>query len=122
MGIAQRKSYKPKGGLASRNADKRKHQRTSQRLSGSTRDTMAQLKPIVLANANHTCHRCRKSKADYPDLILTVDHIIPLANGGRSNLANLMCLCIDCHINKLGKTNRRGAKLLRGMKLRLQGG
>lgn len=121
MGIGQRNSYKPKGGLSARNNDRKQHQRTAARLSGSTRDTMGKLKPIVIANANCTCEKCGKSKEDYLDLILTVDHIIPLAQGGRTNLANLMCICIDCHINKLGKVNRRGAKLLLGTKKRLQG-
>ncbi len=121
MGIAQRKAFKPRGGLAARNGERSNYQRTSQRLSGSTRDSMAMLKPIVFQNANFTCRRCSKSKSDFPDLILTCDHIIPLAQGGRTNLANLMCLCIDCHINKLGKVNRRGAKLLAGTKRRLQG-
>lgn len=121
MGIGQRKAYKPKGGLAARNNDRKQYQRTAARLTGSTRDMMSQLKPIVLSNANYTCKRCDKSRDDFPDIILTVDHIIPLAQGGRTNLANLMCICIDCHINKLGKVNRRGAKLLLGTKKRLQG-
>lgn len=119
MGIAKRNAKfgkSTRGGLASRNGTRT----TQQRLSNNSRQSMVVMKPLVLKRDNYTCSRCRLSKERYPDIILTVDHIIPVARGGRNNLGNLVCLCIDCHIKKLGSTNRKGAKLLIKLKERIE--
>ena len=36
---------------------------------------------------------------------LTIDHIIPLSNGGANKIENLQWLCQECHWNK--NVNRR---------------
>ncbi len=44
-----------------------------------------------------TCQYCgRKS----PDVILEVDHIIPVAEGGRNDMLNLITSCRDCNRGK----------------------
>lgn len=115
MGIAERQGRKS-GGLSARKKS------TAERLSGSSGHgaKFNKLKPIIISRDNHTCKKCGKSKYDFPDIILTVDHIIPVASGGRTVASNLHTVCIDCHINKLGKKNKRGAKLLTGTKNRIQ--
>ena len=119
MGIASRKSYKPKGGISARRKERADYRRTAQRINGASRNSMEELKPIVLARDRYTCTACTKSKWEFPNIVLTVDHIVPVAKGGLTILPNLKTLCIDCHISKLGKVNRRGAKMLKGLKKRL---
>lgn len=52
----------------------------------------------VFMEADYQCEMCG-SRAD-----LTVDHIIPVAEGGGPDLANLQCLCRSCN-------SRKGARL-----------
>ena len=58
------------------------------------------LKNQVLNRDNYTCQYCGKSKKKYPNLILEVDHIIPVSKGGRSELNNLQTLCKECNRQK----------------------
>jgi hypothetical protein len=45
----------------------------------------------------HTCVYCgRKS----PDVVLHVDHVIPVAKGGTNDLSNLVTACEDCNRGK----------------------
>ena len=43
------------------------------------------------------CHYCRQS---FPPKELTMDHVIPLARGGRSEKFNLVPCCKDCNTKK----------------------
>lgn len=43
------------------------------------------------------CHYCHKR---FPPSKLTMDHIVPLARGGRSNPGNVVPSCHDCNRNK----------------------
>ena len=64
----------------------------------------------------HRCTRCHRS-AD--EVQMTVAHIIAHADGGRYTPDNLRLRCIDCHMNnEIGRSNRLGARLLRGIKRR----
>lgn len=49
----------------------------------------------VLRRDNHTCRYCRS--ADNP---LTVDHVVPVALGGRDDPSNLVAACRDCNAGK----------------------
>lgn len=51
----------------------------------------------VLRRDNHTCQYCG-GKA--PDVILHVDHIIPVALGGDDSPGNLVTACKDCNAGK----------------------
>jgi hypothetical protein len=65
---------------------------------------MADRKPIskrmrfeVFKRDRFTCQYCgRKS----PDVILEVDHIVPVAEGGKNTLMNLVTSCRDCNRGK----------------------
>lgn len=51
----------------------------------------------VFKRDKFTCQYCgRKS----PDVILQVDHIIPVANGGKNDMLNLVTSCVDCNLGK----------------------
>ena len=43
------------------------------------------------------CQYCGKSA---PDAILHIDHIIPVAEGGKNHITNLITSCIDCNLGK----------------------
>lgn len=51
----------------------------------------------VLKRDNHTCRYCG-GKA--PDVVLTVDHVIPVALGGTDDPSNLVAACKDCNAGK----------------------
>lgn len=44
--------------------------------------------------------RCRLCGRKPPEVKLEVDHVIAVANGGRSEEQNLMTLCFDCNRGK----------------------
>lgn len=43
------------------------------------------------------CHYCGKK---FPPSELTMDHVIPIVRGGRSEKANLVASCKDCNSKK----------------------
>lgn len=47
--------------------------------------------------------RCRYCGVAAPDVPLHVDHIVPLAAGGRTVLDNLVTACRDCNLGKAGR-------------------
>lgn len=50
--------------------------------------------------ADGICHYCGKK---FPPDELTMDHLIPLAKGGKSIKANLVPACKDCNNSKKNK-------------------
>lgn len=51
----------------------------------------------VLQRDNFTCQYCGRSK---PDVVLHVDHIKPVCEGGQNDLLNLVTACADCNLGK----------------------
>lgn len=51
----------------------------------------------VLRRDNHTCRYCGGVA---PDVILTVDHVTPVALGGTDDPSNLVAACRDCNYGK----------------------
>jgi len=51
----------------------------------------------VFKRDNFTCQYCGRMA---PDVILEVDHINPVANGGDNNILNLITSCYDCNRGK----------------------
>ena len=47
--------------------------------------------------------RCQYCGRTAPDIILQVDHIVPVAEGGGNDMLNLITSCRDCNLGK-GKT------------------
>jgi 5-methylcytosine-specific restriction endonuclease McrA len=59
-------------------------------------------KSIFLKNKKHICNYCKKDLL--PDQV-TIDHIIPISNGGYIfNWNNLAISCKRCNINKKSQT------------------
>lgn len=54
----------------------------------------------VFKRDKFTCQYCGRKA---PDIILQIDHIIPVSKGGTNDLLNLIISCVDCN---LGKSNR----------------
>lgn len=50
--------------------------------------------------AKGVCHYCGKA---FPPSELTMDHLVPLVRGGRSNKGNLVPACKDCNSAKKHK-------------------
>lgn len=48
-----------------------------------------------------TCQYCGRKA---PDVVLHIDHIKPVAKGGRNEIMNLVTSCIDCNLGKGAKT------------------
>lgn len=55
----------------------------------------------VLRRDNHTCRYCGRSA---PEVRLTVDHVLPVALGGRDEAENLVACCSDCNSGKTSTT------------------
>lgn len=54
----------------------------------------------VLKRDCFTCQYCGRSA---PDVILEIDHIVPVSKGGDNSIMNLVTACRDCN---RGKTNK----------------
>jgi hypothetical protein len=73
---------------ATRTAQDREWRRS--RLSSSTRFA-------VLVRDGFTCQYCGRSA---PEVVLHIDHRIPVARGGGDELENLITACVDCNLGK----------------------
>lgn len=63
------------------------------------------LRTQIKERDNYTCCICGNSTHIEPNLLLEIDHIIPVAKGGMTEEGNLQTLCWKCNRNK-------GAKLI----------
>jgi 5-methylcytosine-specific restriction endonuclease McrA len=55
----------------------------------------------LCAYFSFTCLRCGRQA---PDIELTVDHVVPLSQGGRNSIENLQPLCRACNTSKHART------------------
>lgn len=61
------------------------------------------LRRKILARDKYTCQKCGNSTHNEPNLLLEIDHIIPLAKGGKTTENNLQVLCWRCNRHKGSK-------------------
>lgn len=61
------------------------------------------LRRTILQRDNYTCKICGNSIKNEPNLLLEVDHIIPLSKGGITKEDNLQTLCWRCNRSKSNK-------------------
>jgi hypothetical protein len=61
------------------------------------------LREKIKARDRHTCQLCGLSTADEKNLLLEIDHKIPLSRGGITSEANLQTLCWRCNRKKGSK-------------------
>ena len=61
------------------------------------------LREYIKNRDNYTCCNCGNSTHNEPNLLLEIDHIIPVAKGGRTVEDNLQTLCWKCNRAKSDK-------------------
>jgi len=63
----------------------------------------AKLRSFIKQRDSFTCQACSLSTRDEPNLLLEVDHIVPISRGGLSEMSNLQTLCWRCNRAKSNK-------------------
>ena len=63
----------------------------------------SKLRSKIKKRDNYTCCKCGNSTSKEPNLLLEVDHIIPIAKGGLTLEENLQTLCWKCNRSKGAK-------------------
>ena len=63
----------------------------------------SQLREKIKIRDNYTCKQCGLSIFDEPNLLLEIDHIIPLSKDGKTTVENLQTLCWKCNRKKGSK-------------------
>ncbi len=63
----------------------------------------SKLRQIIKERDNYTCKYCKNSTYKEPNLLLEIDHIVPVAKGGYTTEDNLQTLCWRCNRNKSDK-------------------
>ena len=77
---------------------------TTQALAKEQRALMtSKLRTQVKERDNYTCCQCGNSTHAEPNLLLEIDHIIPIAKGGLTKEDNLQTLCWKCNRSKGSK-------------------
>lgn len=71
------------------------------------------LREKIKKRDNYTCQNCGLSTNDEKNLLLEIDHIIPISKGGMSTEENLQTLCWKCNRTK-------GSKILQNNNTELQ--
>ncbi|MEK6765329.1 MAG: HNH endonuclease [Planctomycetota bacterium] len=65
----------------------------------------------IFARDKNICQYCGKR---FPTSELSLDHIVPRTQGGKSNWKNIVCACTDCNKHKGGRRPAEaGMKLIR---------
>jgi 5-methylcytosine-specific restriction endonuclease McrA len=67
------------------------------------RKMSSRLRYKVLSRDRFRCVLCGRSPATDLEVILHIDHIIPVSKGGKSNPENLQTLCMECNYGKGGE-------------------
>ncbi|BAZ06825.1 HNH endonuclease [Calothrix sp. NIES-3974] len=55
------------------------------------------VRQYVFERDNYQCQSCGQQS---PQTNLTIDHIIPLFQGGTNDISNLQTLCLTCNVRK----------------------
>lgn len=71
---------------------------------GQRRLMTPKLRRFIIDRDDNTCKNCGNSTYNEPNLLMEVDHIIPIAKGGMTTEENLQTLCWKCN-------RRKGAKI-----------
>lgn len=61
------------------------------------------LREFIKQRDNYSCCICHNSTANEPNLLLEIDHIVPLSRGGMTEVDNLQTLCWKCNRSKGAK-------------------
>ena len=63
----------------------------------------SKLRQSIKERDNYTCKICGNSIFNEPNLLLEIDHIIPISKGGFTVADNLQTLCWKCNREKSNK-------------------
>jgi 5-methylcytosine-specific restriction endonuclease McrA len=55
----------------------------------------------IFARDSNRCQYCGKK---FPTTDLSLDHVLPKSQGGKSTWENIVCCCIKCNVRKGGRT------------------
>lgn len=61
------------------------------------------LRESIKNRDGYTCCNCKNSTSKEPNLLLEIDHVIPLSKGGLTEIHNLQTLCWKCNRSKGSK-------------------
>lgn len=64
------------------------------------RQTVTLNRRNIYARDNHRCQYCGRW---FPTSELSLDHVVPRAQGGQTTWDNLVCACVDCNVRKGGR-------------------
>ena len=81
--------------------------RFSKSAAGQRALMTAKLREFIKRRDNFTCKNCSVSVVREPNLLLEVDHILPVSRGGLSTIENLQTLCWRCNRTKSNKVPTR---------------
>lgn len=72
-------------------------------MEGQRRLMTPKLRKYIIDRDKYTCQQCKNSIENEPNLLLEVDHIIPISKGGITEENNLQTLCWKCNRHKGAK-------------------
>jgi 5-methylcytosine-specific restriction endonuclease McrA len=58
----------------------------------------------IFARDSNQCQYCGKK---FPTSELSLDHVLPRSQGGRTTWENIVCACVDCNVRKGGRTPKQ---------------
>jgi 5-methylcytosine-specific restriction endonuclease McrA len=58
----------------------------------------------IFARDNNQCQYCGRR---FPTTELSLDHVVPRSQGGRSTWENICCACVNCNVRKGGRTPKQ---------------
>ncbi len=73
-------------------------------VEGQRRLMTPKLRKYIIERDFNTCQKCSNSTANEPNLLLEVDHKVPVSKGGITTEDNLQTLCWKCNRHKGAKT------------------
>lgn len=63
----------------------------------------SRLRRQIMERDHYTCRMCGNSTAREPNLLLEIDHIMPVSRGGLTTESNLQTLCWKCNRHKAAR-------------------
>ncbi len=60
-------------------------------------------------------NRCQYCGRKFPTTELSIDHVVPRSQGGKTTWENVVCACLQCNVKKGGRTPEQAAMALIAM-------
>ena len=77
-------------------AEHQRRKRNAKKLKRwTTQGQKVHYKKMLIARDGALCNDCKKE-----NIPLTIDHIVPVGDGGSREMENLQLLCVPCHVKK----------------------